>query len=148
MWFTFIMFFAITFYAAIESIEERGGFERLKAQYHKLANPGKDPEAEDMEVPVKEVSKETLDKVIEYMKEIVGKEELKIESPLTKPLDEILANTWYLTYVQGLSDDMLLQVLSAANHMDINSLMRLCAACAADKVQKMTLQQCRDFFGF
>ena len=58
-----------------------------------------DPEAEDMEVPVKEVSKETLDKVIEYMTHIVGIEELKIESPLTKPLDEILANTWYLTYV-------------------------------------------------
>ena len=47
-----------------------------------------------------------------------------------------------------LNNEQLLQVLSAANHMDINSLMRLCAAKAADLVQRMDLQTCRDFFGF
>jgi hypothetical protein len=77
------------------------------AQMSKLISDAieEDPEAEDMEVPVKEVSKETLDSVIVYMTHIVGIEPLKIESPLTKPLDEILANTWYLEFIQKLNDD-------------------------------------------
>jgi len=67
------------------------------AQMSKLIRDAieEDPDAEDMEVPVKEVSKETLDCVIEYMTHIVGIDELKIESPLTKPLDEILGKFFF-----------------------------------------------------
>ena len=53
-----------------------------------------DPEAEDLEVPIKEVSKETLAFVIEYLTHIKDNEEIKIESPLTKPLDEILGKSF------------------------------------------------------
>ena len=52
-----------------------------------------DPDAEDLEVPIKEVSRETLQFVIEYLKYIKDNEEIKIESPLTKPLDEILGKS-------------------------------------------------------
>merc|ERR1712166_685877 len=105
-------------------------------------------EEQDLEVPIKEVSAETLAFVIDYLQYIKENDEIKIESPLTKPLEEILANTWWLQYVNKLNNEQLLQVLSAANHMDINSLMRLCAAKAADLVQRMDLQTCREFFGF
>ena len=49
-----------------------------------------DPEEQDLEVPIKEVSAETLGFVIEYLQYIKDNDEIKIESPLTKPLDEIL----------------------------------------------------------
>ena len=56
-----------------------------------------DPDAEDLEVPIKEVSRETLQFVIEYLKYIKDNEEIKIESPLTKPLDEILGKSLKIT---------------------------------------------------
>ena len=111
-----------------------------------------DPEAEDgWTIAIKETSKETIESVVAFLTHIKdGAEEVKIESPLTKRLQEILAGQyqWYWDYVNALSDDNLLALLSAANHMDINSLMRLCAAQAADKVQQMDLPTCRAFFGF
>ena len=78
-----------------------------------------DEDAEDLTVPIKEVSKETLNYVIEYLVYIKDNDEIKIESPLTKPLDEILgkflsfnsfciANTWWLQFVNKLTNDQLL----------------------------------------
>ena len=109
-----------------------------------------DPEAGEWTISIKETSKETIDSAIAYLTHIKENEEVKIESPLTKRLSEILAGqySWYWDFVNALSDDNLLALLSAANHMDINSLMRLCAAQAADKVQQMDLATCRAFFGF
>ena len=54
-----------------------------------------DPEEQDLEVPIKEVSAETLAFVIDYLQYIKENDEIKIESPLTKPLEEILGK--YLT---------------------------------------------------
>merc|ERR1712013_442910 len=95
-----------------------------------------DPEAGEWTVAIKETSADTIKSAIDYLTHIKDVEEVKIKSPLTKRLSEILAGnySWYWDFVNALSDDNLLALLSCANHMDINSLMRLCAAQAADKV--------------
>ena len=49
-----------------------------------------EPDADDIEIPVKEVTKQTLDHVVTYLTHIKSNDEVKIESPLTKPLDEVL----------------------------------------------------------
>ena len=55
-----------------------------------LINSALDDSPDETEIDIKEVSKDTLLLVIEYLTFIKDNEEIKIESPLTKPLDEIL----------------------------------------------------------
>merc|ERR1712195_462057 len=75
-----------------------------------------------------------------------------------KHLEEMLCNDqkskndkeqghWW-TYISSMDDDLLLKVLSFANKLNCEALMRLCASRTCDRIYNCTVQEARDFLGF
>lgn len=98
------------------------------------------------EIPVPNVSHDTLKKVIEFCEYNVDHELGEIEKPLkSKNISESVPE-WYANYID-LEKTLLFDVICAANYLDIPGLLKLGCAKVASKIKGKDPKQIREEFG-
>ncbi len=102
-----------------------------------------DPEAVDIPLPA--VNSNILSRVIEFMKYHIDHPMKEIEKPLkTNDLKEIVPE-YYANYVD-LDQELLFEVLLAANYLDLKSLLDLSCSKVATMIKGMTPEALRKIF--
>ena len=87
---------------------------------------------EATEIPIKKVSGDVLELIVEYLKHHDGKVPAEIAKPIRSvKMDKIVEDKWDAEFINKLSKKMIFQVILGANYMDVPSLLHLgCAKIA------------------
>lgn len=102
-------------------------------------------DAGDNEVPLPSIKRPILDKVIEYCQYINQNPPPEIDKPLrSNNLNDVVSD-WYANFV-NLDQEVLFELILAANFMDIKSLLELACAKVASMIKGMSIQETRKFF--
>ena len=99
---------------------------------------------EETEFPLNNVKGGTLEKVKEYLAHYQDKELSIIEKPLKSNFQECV-NEWDYKFL-GEDNDSLLDLIQAANYMDIKPLLELASAKVASKIRGTTTESIRKSF--
>ena len=99
----------------------------------------------DDEIPLPSVKKGILDKIIEYCTYIHTNTPPEIEKPLRSNDLAGVVNQWYADFV-NLEQEVLFELILAANFMDIKSLLELTTAKVASLIKGKTIPETRKFF--
>ena len=91
------------------------------------------------------MKKATLDKIIEYCRYIHTNAPPEIEKPLRSNDLSGVVNQWYAKFVD-LEQEVLFELILAANFMDIKSLLELTTAKVASLIKGKTIPEIRKFF--
>ena len=97
------------------------------------------------ESPLPAIKKSILDKIIEYCTYINANQPPEIDKPLRSNNLTDVVNEWYANFVQ-LDQEVLFELILAANFMDIKSLLELSCAKVASLIKGMTIIETRKFF--
>tara|TARA_B110000503_G_C6930350_1_gene322526 strand:- start:190 stop:609 length:420 start_codon:yes stop_codon:yes gene_type:complete len=97
------------------------------------------------EIPLPAIKKSILDKIIEYCTYINANQPPEIDKPLRSNNLSDVVNEWYANFVQ-LDQEVLFELILAANFMDIKSLLELSCAKVASLIKGMTIIETRKFF--
>ena len=97
------------------------------------------------EIPLPSIKKAILDKVIEYCTYINTNQPPEIDKPLRSNNLVDVVNEWYASFV-NLDQEVLFELILAANFMDIKSLLELSCAKVASLIKGMTIPETRKFF--
>ena len=97
------------------------------------------------EIPLPAIKKSILDKIIEYCTYINANQPPEIDKPLRSNNLSDVVNEWYANFVQ-LDQEVLFELILAANFMDIKSLLELSCAKVASLIKGMTIIVTRKFF--
>ena len=101
----------------------------------------------DEELHVKEVEGKTLSKVIEYLKHHVNEEPKEIPKPLPSADLKPLLSEWDYNYISSFSLEDTVDLVNAANHLDINDLINLASARIASEMKNCSVEEARIKFG-
>jgi S-phase kinase-associated protein 1 len=84
------------------------------------------------EIPIKKVSKEILELIVEYLKHHDGKVPAEIAKPIRSvQMNKIVEDKWDADFIDGMNKKTIFQVILGANYMDVPSLLHLgCAKIA------------------
>src|SRR5437660_1312198 len=82
----------------------------------------------DEAIPLPTVSKQTLEKVIEFCTYLKDNAPPEIEKPLRSTNLHDVTTSWYADFVDKELDPYIYDLLLAANFMDIKPLVELCCA--------------------
>merc|ERR1711964_148563 len=97
-------------------------------------------------IPIPDVSTEVLEKVLEFCKYQQGKPDLEIERPIkTNKLADIVP-AWYAAYVE-VEHRLLVEIITAANHLDIKSLLDLACTKVACMIKDRSPEEVKEAFG-
>ena len=96
-------------------------------------------------IPLQNVKKETLDKIIEYCRHIHVNSPPDIEKPLRSNDLSGVVHQWYAKFVD-IEQEKLFELILAANFMDIKSLLELTTAKVASLIKGKTIPETRKFF--
>ena len=99
----------------------------------------------DDNIPLPGIKKATLLKVIEYCTYINTNVPPQIDKPLRSNELSDIVDPWYAEFV-NLEQEVLFELILAANFMDIKSLLELACAKVASLIKGMTIPQIREFF--
>ena len=99
----------------------------------------------DDDIPLPSVKKAILDKIIEYCTYIHTNTPPEIEKPLRSNDLAGVVNQWYADFVK-LEQEVLFELILAANFMDIKSLLELTTAKVASLIKGKTIPETRKFF--
>ena len=109
-----------------------------------LANDFPEP---DDELPINEVEGKVLSKIIEYMKEYQTEKPKEIPKPLpNSDLKPILSKFDY-DYIMPLSLEECIDLVNAANYLDIPELVNLTCARLASEMTNCSIEEAREKFG-
>jgi S-phase kinase-associated protein 1 len=106
---------------------------------------GGSSEAEDHEIPLPNVKAEVLAKVIEFCTKHVDEPMQPIEKPLKSAKMEQVVGKWDAKFVD-IEQELLFELILAANYMDIKSLLDLTCAKVASMIKGKTPEQIRKTF--
>ena len=86
----------------------------------------------DEDIPLPNVKSAILKKIIEYCRHAKESPPIEIEKPLKSAnMHEVVADKWYASFVE-IDQEILFELILAANYLDIKSLLELgCASVAA-----------------
>ena len=97
-------------------------------------------------VPLPNVKEEILNKVIEFMKYHVDKPMTEIDKPLrSDKMEEVCKDEWDAKYID-VSQELLFEIILAANYMDIKSLLDLTCAKVASMIKGKSPEEIRQTF--
>ena len=99
----------------------------------------------DDEIPLASVKKPILEKIITYCKHIHEHTPPEIDKPLRSNNLSDVVNEWYADFV-NLEQEVLFELILAANFMDIKSLLELTTAKVASLIKGKTIPETRKFF--
>ena len=99
----------------------------------------------DDNIPLPEINKATLLKVIEYCTYINTNVPPQIDKPLRSNELSDIFGPWYAEFV-NLEQEVLFNLILAAKFMYIQSLLELACAKVASLIKGMTIPQIREFF--
>ena len=97
------------------------------------------------EIPLHSVKKAILDKIIVYCTYIHQNAPPEIEKPLRSNNLSDVVNEWYANFV-NLEQEVLFELILAANFMDIKSLLELTTAKVASMIKGKSIPETRKFF--
>ena len=99
----------------------------------------------DKEIPLPNVKSEILEKVIEYCRHYKDTTPLEIEKPLKSSVMSEIVPSWDANFVE-LEQEVLFELLNAANYLDIQSLVDLTCAKVASMLTGKTGEEIRKQF--
>ena len=99
------------------------------------------------EVPLPDVNGTTLGRIVEYLKHYENSEPKPIPKPLKNShIDEIL-DEWDFNFVDNIPLDESIDLLNAANYMDIAPLLQLACCRIAREMIDRPVEEVRELFG-
>lgn len=100
----------------------------------------------ELEIP--SVNSVVLEKVVEYMKHHKGKEEEKPEKPIkSKIMSEVCTDQWDATFIDAvglLGNQILYDVILAANYLDMQTLLHIGCAKVASLIKGQPLEKLKE----
>ena len=97
------------------------------------------------DIPLPQVKKAILEKIIVYWKYISQNAAPEIDKPLRSNQLSDVVNEWYADYV-NVEQELLFELILAANFLDIKSLLELACAKVASVIKGMSIPEIRDYF--
>ena len=97
------------------------------------------------EIPIPNVKKEVLDKIIEYCTHIETNAPPEIEKPLRSAAISDVVSPWFASFID-LPQAELFDLILAANYLDIKSLLELSTAKVASIIKNKTIPEIRKYF--
>ena len=97
-------------------------------------------------IPLPTVSKETLEKVIEFCTYLKDNTPPEIEKPLRSTNLHDVTTTWYADFVDKDLEPFIYDLLLAANFMDIKPLVELCCAKIGSQIKNKSIPEVRKLF--
>jgi len=99
----------------------------------------------ETEIPLKEVNSNVMKKIVEFMKYHEHVEMPEIQKPIQHTNMKYLTTEWDVDFI-NVDNDLLFQLLSVANYLDIKPLLNLCSAKIATMIKGKTRQQIQEIF--
>ena len=112
-----------------------------------------DYQGDDDEIPLNEVDSKNLDLIIKYLEHYKGDLEPKeIPKPFPERTDDdflkgILNDDWTFDYLQALSIEEAINLVNAANYLQIDGLINILAAKLAHEMCNCEVEEARKKFG-
>jgi len=127
--------------------QEGEKFELAKriAVQSELVKTMSEGDKEENEIPVPNVKTSVLKKVIEYMRYHVDNPAREIEKPLKSANMSEVVSQWDADFVD-VDQEVLFELILAANYMDVKPLLDLCCARVASMIKGKTPEQIRRTF--
>ena len=111
-----------------------------------------DYQGDDEEIPLNEVDAKNLDLIIEYLTHYKDTEPKEIPKPFPERTDEdflkgILNDEWTYKYLTNQSLEGLINLVNAANYLQIDGLINIIAAKLAHEMCNCEVEEARKKFG-
>ena len=109
-------------------------------------------EDEENEIELKEVDGKNLERIIEYLKHYKDIEPKEIPKPFPERTDDaflrsILNDDWTFDYIQSMTLDEAINLVNAANYLQIDGLINILAAKLAHEMCNCDVEEQRRKFG-
>ena len=109
-------------------------------------------EDEENEIELKEVDGKNLERIIEYLKHYKDIEPKEIPKPFPERTDDaflrsILNDDWTFDYIQSMTLDEAINLINAANYLQIDGLQNILAAKIAHEMCNCDGEEARRKFG-
>lgn len=99
----------------------------------------------DDEIPIAQVTKPVMEKVIVFCEKLRETAPAEIEKPLSSNDLAQVVDAWSAEYVD-VDQEMLFEIVMAANYLDIKPLLELSCAKVASLIKGKSIQEIRQFF--
>ena len=99
----------------------------------------------DDEIPIPQVNKPIMEKVMQFCEHLKEHAPLEIEKPLSSTDMTQVVDQWHADYI-NLDQEMLFEVTMAANYLDVKPLLELCCAKVASMIKGKSVEETRQFF--
>ena len=109
-----------------------------------LAGDFPDPEAE---LPTNEVDGKTLEKIVEYLVHYKKDKPKEIPKPIPNPDLKPILEKWDYDFITPLSLEVVVDLVNAANFLNIPDLVNLCCVRMASEMTNCTIEEARAKFG-
>ena len=109
-------------------------------------------EDEENEIELKEIDGKNLERIIEYLKHYKDIEPKEIPKPFPDRTDDaflrsILNDDWTFDYIQNMTLDEAINLVNAANYLQIDGLINILAAKIAHEICNCEVEEARRKFG-
>ena len=112
-----------------------------------LKNLANDFPESEYELPLNEVNGKTLSKIIDYLKEYKDKKPKEIPKPLPNDDLESIISKWDAQFIMPLSLEECVDLVNAANFLDIPDLVNLSTARLAYELINCPIEEAKQKFG-
>ena len=109
-----------------------------------LVNDFPEPEKE---LPVNEVEGKCLERIIDYLKHYETERPKEIPKPLPSPDLKQVVSEWDYNYINPLKLEEVVDLVNAANFLDIPDLVNLSSAKLASEMINCPVEEAREKFG-
>ena len=99
----------------------------------------------DEDIPIAQVTKVIMEKVLVFMEHMRDNHPPEIEKPLSSTDLTQVVDQWHADYV-NVDQEMLFEIVMAANFLDIKPLLELSCAKVASLIKGKSVQEIRQFF--
>ena len=111
-----------------------------------------DYQGDDDEIPLNEVDSKNLELIIKYLEHYKDTEPKEIPKPFPERTDDaflksILNDDWTFDYLQGMTLEESINLVNAANYLQIDGLINILAAKLAHEMCNCEVEEARRKFG-
>ena len=104
-----------------------------------------DDSGTDEQIPLPNVKRAILEKVITFCTHLKDHQPPEIEKPLRSTDMASVVDPWYAEYI-NLEQEILFELIMASNYLDIKPLLELACAKVASLIKNKSIEEIRKFF--